>query len=108
MSTDGFKNATHVQDLIPGAYERNTLTHRQPGSMGGPAFGSADTPIGPSSLAAATIAERQKEGGGGVSQRRRKVVDVQPQAGRGLTSAKRDDSRLTRGYLWFQTLLARR
>jgi hypothetical protein len=106
MSTDRFKNATHVQDLIPGAYERNTLTHRQPGSMGGPAFG-ADTPNGPSSLAAATIAERQKEGGGGVSQRRRKV-DVQPQAGRGLTGAKRDDSRLTRGYLWFQTLLARR
>jgi hypothetical protein len=107
MSTDGFKNATHVQDLIPGAYERNTLTYRQPGSMGGPALGSADTPVGPSSLAAATIAEWQKEGGGGVSQRRRKV-DVQPQAGGGLTGAKHDDSRLTRGYLWFQTLLARR
>jgi hypothetical protein len=107
MSTHGFKNASHVQDLIPGAYERNTLTYRQPGSMGGPAFGSADTPIGSSSLAAATIAERQKEGGGGVSQRRRKI-DVQPQVGRGLTGAKRDDSRLTKGYLWFQTLLARR
>jgi hypothetical protein len=107
MSTDGCKNATHMQDLIPGAYERNTLTYRQPGSMGGPAYGSADAPIGPSSLAAATIVERQKEGGGGVSQRRRKV-DMRPRVGRGLTGARRDDSRLTRGYSWFQTLLARR
>jgi hypothetical protein len=27
--------------LIPGARERNTLTYRWPGSMGGPASGSA-------------------------------------------------------------------
>ena len=26
-----------ARQLIPGAYERNTQTHRQPGSMGGPA-----------------------------------------------------------------------
>jgi len=63
------KNATHSQPLIPGAYERNTLTYRQLGAMGGPAFGSADDPIGHSSLSAATIADRQKEGGGAVSQR---------------------------------------
>lgn len=107
MNTDVCKKATHMPDLIPGAYERNTLTYRQPGSMGGPAFGSANAPIGPSSLAAATIVERQKEGGGGVNQRRR-TVDVQPQAGRGLTGATCDDSRLIRGYSWFRTLLARR
>lgn len=58
-----------VQALIPGAYERNTSTHRQLGSMGGPAFGSVDAPIGPSSLSAATVADREMEGGGGVSQR---------------------------------------
>ena len=62
-----------AQALIPGAYERNTLTYRQPGSMGGPASGSAPASTGPSSMDAATIAEREKEGGGGVSQRPRKV-----------------------------------
>jgi len=53
-----------AQRLIPGAYDRTTLTHRQPGSMGGGAFGS-NMPSGPSSMDAATIAERQLEGGGG-------------------------------------------
>ena len=101
------KNATHPQLLIPGAYERNTLTYRQLGAMGGPAFGSADDPIGHSSLSAVTIADRQKEGGGAVSQRSN-PVDVRPQAGRGLTDAKHGHSRLTRGHSWFQTLLARR
>lgn len=55
-----------AQHLIPGAYDRTTLTHRQPGSMGGAAFGSADMPIGVSSMDAATVAERELEGGGGV------------------------------------------
>jgi hypothetical protein len=59
-----------AQKLIPGAYERNTLTHRQSGSMGGPSFGSVDQPIGPGSMSEATIADRQKEGGGALSQRR--------------------------------------
>ena len=63
-------HAPTARELIPGAYERNTLTRRQPGSMGGPAFGSADAPVGPIPMDAATIAEREKEGGGGVSQRR--------------------------------------
>ena len=57
--------------MIPGAYEPNTVTHRQPGAMGGPPFGSSDMPVGPSTMPPATIAERQKEGGGGVSQRKR-------------------------------------
>ena len=55
-----------AQRLIPGAYERDTLTHRQPGSMGGPGFGSADLPAGSSSMDEATIAEHKKEGGGSV------------------------------------------
>jgi hypothetical protein len=61
---------TTAQELIPGAYERRTVRPRQSGSMGGPAFGSANLAAGPSSMDAATIAEREKEGGGAVSQRR--------------------------------------
>jgi hypothetical protein len=59
-----------VQALIPGAYERNTLTHSQPGSMSGQAFGSDDIPTSSGLLDAATIADRQWEGGGAPSQRR--------------------------------------
>lgn len=107
LSSGVGKDATHLQSLIPGAYERNTLTYRQQGAIGGPAFGSANDPIGPSSLSAATIADRQKEGGGGVSQRCH-TVDVHPRASRGPTDATRGHARLARGYSWFQTLLARR
>jgi len=57
--------------LIPGAYEQNTLTQRQPGAMGGLPFGSADMPAGSSTMSPARVAERQKEGGGGISQRKR-------------------------------------
>lgn len=59
--------------LIPGAYERNTLTHRQAGSMCGPAFGSPDAPPGDSTMSAATVLDRELEGGGGVSQRPRRT-----------------------------------
>ncbi len=61
MSTN-FDN--EAANLIPGAYDRTTLTFRQPGSMGGAAFGSGDLPAGPSSMDAATIGDRQLEGGG--------------------------------------------
>jgi hypothetical protein len=99
--------ATDVQPLIPGAYEQNTLTHRQPGSMGGPAFGSAPAAWGPSSLDAALIADRVKEGGGGESTA--PEVDMQPRAGGGLAGAERNDFRITRGSSWLQILrLARR
>ena len=64
-------NNDAARKLIPGAYEQNTLTRRQPGAMGGSPFGSADMPVGASTMSAATIAERQKEGGGGISQRQR-------------------------------------
>lgn len=86
--------ATVARTLIPGAYERNTLTHRQSGSMGGPAFGSVNVPIGPSSMDAATIADREKEGGGASSDRRRK-------AGRTPTGSH---DWLTRGHAWFHML----
>ncbi|MGH9253131.1 MAG: hypothetical protein ACRD3C_01020 [Vicinamibacterales bacterium] len=88
MITDLRGDAKHALQLIPGAYDRTTLTHRQPGSMGGPSFGSGNVAIGSSSMDAATIADREMEGGGGLSQRRRKV-DAQPQAGRALTGAER-------------------
>jgi hypothetical protein len=75
MSMNLRGDARHAPQLIPGAYDRTTSTHRQPGSMGGPAFGSANVPIGPGSMDAATIADREREGGGGLSQRRPKNVD---------------------------------
>lgn len=61
--------------LIPGAYERNTLTQRQPGAMSGAPFGTDGIPAGPSTMSALTIAEHEKEGGGGISQRPRRTRD---------------------------------
>ena len=89
-----------AQALIPGAYERNTLTHRQLGSMGGPAFGLTDIPIGPSSLSAATVADREMEGGGGVSQRPRRVAP-QPQAAVPLADREHKTFRSTGVHSWF-------
>ena len=70
----GFMENTRkmTQAIIPGAYDRSTLTHRQSGSMGGAASGTAGLPAAPSSMEPATILEREKEGGGGASQRPRK------------------------------------
>ena len=92
---------SQAQALIPGSYERNTLTHRPMGSMGGPAFGSSDVPIGPSSLSAATIADREMEGGGGVGQRPRRVVR-QPHASRAVGDVEPKKSRSTGVHAWFQ------
>lgn len=105
MSMD-LQGPGHGAPLIPGAYERNTLTYRRPGSMG--ADTSAPVPIGSSSMSAATIAEREREGGGAPSQRRRKV-QVQARTGPALRGTEGNSSWLTGGYLWFQILrLARR
>ena len=52
-----------ARQLIPGAYERNTLTFRQPGAMGGAASGAPAIPGGPSLMDEATTRERGKEGG---------------------------------------------
>lgn len=54
--------------MIPGAYERNTLTHRQPGSMGAPIGAPVLTP-GAGGMDAAAMADRQREGGGAPDQR---------------------------------------
>ena len=62
-----FPNGDAARKLIPGAYEQHALTRRQPGTMGGSPFGSIDLPVGGSTMSAATIAERQKEGGGGTA-----------------------------------------
>ena len=70
MTSAHSSDSSQARALIPGAYERNTVTRRQAGSMSGPAYGSDDVPTGPSLLDAATIAEREKEGGGGVGERR--------------------------------------
>lgn len=106
MSIDLRADAGNGAPLIPGAYERNTLTYRQPGSMG--ASASVAVPMGSSSLDAATIAEREREGGGSPSQRRRKV-QVQGGSRQVFGDAARSDSWLTGGYRWLQVLrLARR
>lgn len=61
--------ALTAQQIIPGAFERRAPAPRAPGAIGGSGFGTADLPEGASSMAPATIAEREKEGGGGLSQR---------------------------------------
>jgi hypothetical protein len=100
MSID-LQDPGHAAPLIPGAYERNTRTSRQPGSMG--ADTSVAVPIGSSSIDAATIAEREREGGGAPSQRRRKG-QVQARTGPALEATEGNNSWLTGGYLWFQIL----
>ena len=94
--------------LIPGAYERNTLTYREPGAMGADPLTAV--PIGSSSMDAATIADREWEGGGAPSQRRRKVqVQTPARSGPALRGSEPKGSWLTGGFLWFQILrLARR
>ena len=56
--------------MIPGERERNTLTYRQSGSMGGPASGSEVEGTPSVLMDATTIAERQREGGGAPSTRK--------------------------------------
>jgi hypothetical protein len=93
--------------LIPGAYERNTLTYREPDSMRADAY--ATVPV-VSSMDAATIAARQREGGGAPSQRRRKVqAQAQVRTGPALRGSQPKGFWRTGGFLWFQILrLARR
>ena len=73
----------HAGPMIPGAFERNTRPHREPA---GPRLAQ---PAGVSSMDAATIAEREREGGGAPSQRRRPAPGA---------------SRLAGGFRWLQTL----
>lgn len=56
--------------MIPGERERNTLTYRQPGSIGGPPSGSDVEGVPSVLMDATTIAEHQREGGGAPSTRK--------------------------------------
>jgi hypothetical protein len=56
--------------MIPGEREPNTLTYRQPGSMGGPASGSDVGGVPTVLMDTRTIAEHQREGGGAPSSRK--------------------------------------
>jgi hypothetical protein len=57
---------TSTPEPIPGAYESDTATHRQPGGMGG-AFNGADTPAAdPASVMDEHLRkEYRRDGGGG-------------------------------------------
>jgi hypothetical protein len=90
-----------MQALIPGAYERNTLTHRQAGAMSGPAYGSSDQPAGPSLLDAATTAAREMEGGGGVSQRPHRVSILVPDGRRPARISHHAEPPI-RGFSWLR------
>jgi hypothetical protein len=91
--------------LIPGAYERNTLTYREPDSMKADVY--ATLPVG-GSMDAATIAAREREGGGAPNQRRRKE-QAQARTGPALRGSQPKGFWRTGGSLWFQILhLARR
>ncbi len=68
---DGVENANpSPARMIPGARERDTLTYRQPGSIGGPASGSNVGKTADRLMDHVTIAERQREGGGAPGMRR--------------------------------------
>ncbi len=58
-------------DLIPGARDGSTLTHRQPGAIGGDPYG-ADTPPAPADGEdEATRREHELDGGGAQRERSR-------------------------------------
>jgi hypothetical protein len=85
MSTD-LQGPGHRIPLIPGAYEANTVAYRQPRPVGSDT--TVPMPIGPGLMDAATILEREREGGGGPSQRPRKV-QAPPQTGAALKGTER-------------------
>jgi hypothetical protein len=57
-------------DLIPGAREASTLTHREAGAIGGNPYGSDIPPVQPEWEDAATYREHELEGGGAERERR--------------------------------------
>ena len=104
MTTDDLPKDA-ARRLIPGAYDRTTVTHRQPGSMGGGASG-AGIPSGISSMDAATIAERQSEGGS--LRGRHRSVTPESRRGPALRNAHRNGSRSTGPAWWLRVLRAAR
>jgi hypothetical protein len=51
-------------DLIPGAREASTLTHREPGAMGGDPYGADIPPVAGDWEEERTRREHEREGGG--------------------------------------------
>ena len=102
MTTDDLPKDA-AQRLIPGAYDRTTLTHRQPGSMGAGAFGGG-LPSGASSMDAATIADRQSEGGS--LRDRHGSVTLEPRRGPVVGNVSRNDSGWTGPAWWLRLLRA--
>jgi hypothetical protein len=100
MSID-LQDPARAARLFPGTYERNTRTSRQPGSMAPDP--SAVVPIGSGSMDAATIADREREGGGAPNQRRRKA-QLPARTGPALLTAVHNGSWFTGGGLWLQIL----
>lgn len=68
-------------DLIPGARDPSTLTHRQPGAIGGDPYGADIPPTPPDWENDATRREHEIEGGGGERERRKAQGAIPP--GRG-------------------------
>ena len=61
----GAPGAAAPHEIIPGERDATTLTHREPGAVGGQ-FAGADIPPGapPDWMSAATRRDREHEGGG--------------------------------------------
>ena len=72
-------------DLIPGARDPSTLTHRERGSIGGDPYGADIPPASPDWEDAATRREHEREGGA-VARRRGRSQ-------RGITPPDRDERR---------------
>jgi hypothetical protein len=61
---------------IPGAYERDTLTYREPGAIGGRFNGADAPPDNPDSIMDDSVREEHRlEGGGGSHERHTKTED---------------------------------
>ena len=71
--------------------------------MRGSAVGSVTEPTTQSSMDAATVADREREGGGAPSQRRRNV-HMEPPAGPALRRTDDKGSWLTGRFPWLQIL----
>jgi hypothetical protein len=56
-------------ELIPGARDASTLTHREPGAIGGNPYGADIPPVAPEWEDAATCREHELEGGGAERER---------------------------------------
>jgi hypothetical protein len=69
----------HPHELIPGERDASTLTHREPGAVGGQ-FAGADVPSPDPNdwLDEQTAFEHAREGGGGAARRRKTSRQVEP------------------------------